>query len=95
MKIGINKDFIVENKTQRQNKRDKMKTLGYTDNCDGDKVLKVFYRQEERNLFQQKRHERIQEALFELKHVGNITVYLIRGKKYRKLFKNTINYRRR
>ncbi len=37
----------------------------------------------QRSFFEQKRNERIQAALTELKHTGNIGIYLLNGNKLR------------
>ena len=55
-----------------------MKTIGYRDIQGG--MIQCYFKQG------QTRHERIKEALKELRHTGRIWVYLINGKKYRKLF---------
>lgn len=70
-----------------------MTTIGYIDNADGNRVLKGFKMDsfcrggQTVEMFAQKRTARIQEAFRELRHVGNITVYLINGSKKRKLFR--------
>ena len=62
-----------------------MKTIAYIDKCDGNKTLKGFKINDSQNhlnnLFSQKRLDRIKEALKELKGMGNIAVYLIKGNK--------------
>jgi hypothetical protein len=63
-----------------------MKTIGYIDKCDGNKTVRGYVKKEERSLFQQKRGERIQEALKELKHLGNCHIVMIKGNKTRILF---------
>jgi hypothetical protein len=61
-----------------------MKTIGYKDNATGrNGIIHCYFKQG------QTRSERISEALKELKHVGNITVYLIKGKKVRPLFRKS------
>lgn len=56
-----------------------MKTIGYKDNAGG--MINCYFKTGET------RHERINNALIDLKHTGNITVYLIDGNKTRKLFR--------
>lgn len=62
-----------------------MTTIGYMDRTEG-KTIRLFCKQESRDLYQQKRIDRIKEALSELKPVGNIVVYLIQGNKQRVIF---------
>ena len=58
-----------------------MKTIGYYDKGQNRKgIIKAYFKAG------QTRHERIESALTELQHMGNITVYLIKGNKTRKLF---------
>ena len=57
-----------------------MKSIGYIDINDGNKTLNVFTKQDV------KRIDRIMTAIHELKPVGNIAVYLINGRKIRRLF---------
>ena len=58
-----------------------MKTIGYKDLATGKQgVINCYF------IEGQRRHERINKALAELKHVGNIAVYLIKGNKTRRLF---------
>ena len=57
-----------------------MKTIGYKDKAGGSIYL---YKNVSKP--DQKRHERIKEALQELRHTGNINIYLIRGRKVRKI----------
>ena len=59
-----------------------MKTIGFKDNAGG--TINCYFNQ---SLPTQKRVDRITEALNELRHTGNITVYLIDGRKVRKLFR--------
>jgi hypothetical protein len=70
-----------------------MKTIGYIDRGDGNKKLYEFVGNPQLTVGQshdlflmQKRVERIRNALNDLRGVGNIAVYLIDGKKARKLF---------
>jgi trehalose-6-phosphatase len=58
-----------------------MKTIGFRDIAGGSIHL---YKDKTND--QQPRHERIQAALQDLKHTGNIIVYLINGRKHRRLF---------
>ena len=55
-----------------------MKTIAFRDNAGGS--INGYFKDG------QTRHERISEALKELKHTGNITVFLVKGNKLRKLF---------
>ena len=55
-----------------------MKTIAYQDVIGG--TLHGYFKEGE------SRHERIQNALKELKHTGRIFVYLIKGNKKRRLF---------
>jgi len=59
-----------------------MKTIAYRDNAGG--TIQGYF-----NKFNptQKRHERIKEALIDLRHTGNITVFLVNGNRIRKLFR--------
>lgn len=59
-----------------------MKTIGFKDNAGG--MTNCYFNKSNP---MQPRHERINEALRELKHTGNITIYLINGNKVRKLFR--------
>jgi hypothetical protein len=59
-----------------------MKTIGYKDNAGG--MINCYFN---RSNPTQKRQDRVISALSELKHTGNITVYLIDGNKVRKLFR--------
>jgi hypothetical protein len=56
-----------------------MKTIAFRDNLGGS--LRGYFKEG------QTRHQRIKEALKELEHVGNITIYLVDGNKTRKLFR--------
>lgn len=58
-----------------------MKTIAYKDNAGGQ--IKGYFADGET------RHQRIQNALKELKHMGNITIYLVNGNKCRKLFRKS------
>ena len=58
-----------------------MKTIAFRDNLGGK--LHGYFKEG------QTRHERIKEALKELKHVGNITIYLVDGNKTRKLLRKS------
>jgi hypothetical protein len=59
-----------------------MKTIGYRDNAGGAILC---YKSKTNPT--QKRHDRIKEALNDLSHTGNITIYLIDGNKVRKLYR--------
>jgi hypothetical protein len=62
-----------------------MKSIGYMDITEG-RTINIFnpeYKQKQRSIFDLKRHERITEGLQELRHTGNIIIYLINGNKYR------------
>ena len=56
-----------------------MKTIAYIDRGDGNKRMKVYSKTSA------SRWERITEALKDLRHTGNILVYLINGNKRRLL----------
>ena len=58
-----------------------MKTIGFRDIAGGSIHLYI-----NKGNPEQKRHDRIKEAINDLKHTGNIIVYLINGRKYRRLF---------
>jgi hypothetical protein len=57
-----------------------MKTIGYRDNAGGSIHL---YKNVSKP--DQSRHDRIKEALKDLEHTGNITIYLIKGNRMRKI----------
>jgi len=57
-----------------------MKTIGYRERVKCLKIIHCYFKTG------QTRHERINEALKELRHMGNINVYLIKGNKVRYLF---------
>jgi len=61
-----------------------MKTIGYM-----DLVEKKIREYNPKDFFHlcQTRHDRIKEGLRELKHMGNIAVFLINGNKTRYLFR--------
>ena len=59
-----------------------MKTIGFKDNAGG--MINCYFNGSNPT---QKRCDRIREALNDLRHTGNITVYLIDGNKVRKLFR--------
>jgi len=72
-----------------------MKTIAYIDKVE-NKTLHC-YKLNDSQLFRktllypkQKRLSRIVEALRELRHTGNIDVYLINGSKYRKILSKGI-----
>lgn len=56
-----------------------MKSIGYKDNAGG--MINVYFKPGET------RHERIKNALADLNAMANITIYLINGKKFRKLIR--------
>ena len=58
-----------------------MKTIGFKDRQGGPIRLYV-----NRSKPEQNRHDRIKEALNDLRRTANIVVYLIDGRKVRKLF---------
>lgn len=71
-----------------------MKTLGYRDRMDPSGRVYIYAgdarpTQKQQGMFldkfNQTRHERIQAALTELRHVGNINIVYIRGRKYRRI----------
>jgi hypothetical protein len=57
-----------------------MKTVGYRDNAGG---LINLYKNVSKP--EQKRHDRIKEALTDLQHTGNITIYLIKGNRIKRI----------
>lgn len=57
-----------------------MKTIGYRDKAGGSIYL---YKNVSRP--DQKRHDRVKEALNELRHTGNINIYLIKGNRVRRI----------
>jgi trehalose-6-phosphatase len=57
-----------------------MKTIGYKDKAGGS--IHIYKNASKPD---QTRHERIREALKDLKHTGNINIYLINGRKVRKI----------
>uniref|UniRef100_A0A6M3XKW6 Uncharacterized protein n=1 Tax=viral metagenome TaxID=1070528 RepID=A0A6M3XKW6_9ZZZZ len=66
-----------------------MKTIGYRDLCDGSKRIREYVpRNMNTHLFnKQTRLERIKAGLNDLKHTGNIAVYLINNNKYQEIFR--------
>lgn len=58
-----------------------MKTIAYRDIQGGS--IHLYINKENPN---QKRHDRIREALNDLRHTGRIVVYLVNGNKIRRLF---------
>ena len=62
-----------------------METIGFMDRVE-NKTIRLFYKNDSESLFRQKKADRIIEAMRELKHTGNIAVYLIKGNKQRFLF---------
>ena len=66
-----------------------MKTIAYIDKVEGKTLMAFKIINDNRNnlnLYSFKRINRIQEALKELKHMGNIDIYYIKGNKKRLLF---------
>ena len=69
-----------------------MKTICYRDIGDGNRTLRYFQPPQQKDdgnilpFFRQKRVERQVQALDELRHMGDIVVYLLQGKKLRRLF---------
>ena len=68
-----------------------MKTIGILDRGDGRGIIRAYKLDEGKrkdSLFQhgQTRIDRITEALNDIKHTGNIAVYLIQGNRTRFLF---------
>lgn len=70
-----------------------MKTIGIIDKADGSRRMRGYNLRvatTEINgticMFNQKRVDRIKEALIDIKHLGNVDVYLIYGRKQRLLF---------
>jgi hypothetical protein len=62
----------------------KMKTIGYSDRCDGSGKIYIYTQGGTRyNLFNQKKNERIQAAFSDLKHLGNVFLYYVNGNKAR------------
>ena len=70
-----------------------MKTIGYMDITEG-KTIYIYNPKLplQLNLFQplQKRYNRINAGLQEIKAMSNIIVYYIKGKKYRPIFKKEL-----
>jgi hypothetical protein len=72
-----------------------MKTIGYLDRTEG-KTIRLFNPDYKKTIPYQlplgclTRQERIIAGLKELKHMGNIEIYLIKGNKQRLLFKKGI-----
>jgi len=60
-----------------------MKTIGYRDLVENK--LRAFIPKDKFPLFPLKKNDRIKQGLKELKTVGNIAVYLIKGNKIRLL----------
>jgi hypothetical protein len=60
-----------------------MKTIGYQDRAGGS--IHIYKNVSKPD---QKRHERTMEALNELRHTGNINIYLIKGNRIRKIAKH-------
>ena len=63
-----------------------MKTLAWRDLADTRNVFCIPKLNKDFTLFEPKRHERNLKLLQELKHTGNIGVYLLKGNKARLLF---------
>lgn len=62
-----------------------MKTIGVIDLV--EKKMRVYHNnQNDKTLFPQKRVTRMTEALADIRHQGNIAVYLVNGNKRRLLF---------
>ena len=76
----------MTNAQQQHNKQrmDTMKTIGYLDRTEG-KIIRAYHICKS-GYNMQSRNDRIIDALKELEHVGNIEVYLLKGKKQRLLF---------
>ena len=66
-----------------------MKTIGYQDLMDFSGRIYLYNPKDKNtNLFNnQNHHVRITEGLNDLKSMGNIIIYLIKGRKYRKIFR--------
>jgi len=60
-----------------------MKTIAYKDLASG--TMKVYDYPQGINYHNQKRSERIVAALEDLRHTGNIGIYLIKGNKIRRI----------
>ena len=61
-----------------------MKTIGYADRAH-PKVIKAFTVEYTPEEVKYTRHDRMSDAWKEIEHLGNCYIYLIRGKKYRKI----------
>lgn len=61
-----------------------MKTLGYVDRGDGNRRLKVFSVTYDRPM-KYTQWDRIKDAWEEIRGLGNIDIYYIRGSHYRKI----------
>lgn len=61
-----------------------MKTIGYSDKCDGNRKIYIYTDTgtDKLNCWI-KRNERIKNAFENLKHLGNVDLYLIKGNKTR------------
>jgi hypothetical protein len=57
-----------------------MKTIAFKDKAGGS--LHAYFNAKDPR---QPRHDRIKEALEDLKHTGNIIIYLVKGNKVRKI----------
>ena len=61
-----------------------MKTIAFRDLTGGP--MREFVSRQQNDLFaRENSRQRIENALRELKHVGNIAVYLVRGRKVRRI----------
>ena len=58
-----------------------MKSIGIMDKVEGK--IRIYHSTDKTSLFRQKRHERIAEAMEDIRYMGNINIYLINGNKYR------------
>jgi len=65
-----------------------MKTIAYRDLAGGG-FMRYFEKEDSKTLFRQKKHERIKEALEDLKHTGNVAIYLVSKYKTRFLYKKS------
>lgn len=67
-----------------------MTSIVYQDRVSGSMFLYQPKYPAQRSLFEQKRTERIMTALEELKHVGNINIFLIKKNRLRKIAEHKI-----
>lgn len=62
-----------------------MMTIGYIDRCDGNQKLKAFTVTYAPNEVKYTRWDRVREAFAEIEGLGNVNIYLIKGRKVRQI----------